>query len=342
VAVLGDQDAAPALGPRARPPVRPPAESEAILTAEDEIRLADAADAADAAPDSDAAGASAGQADLAPDSATASAGLADLPRLTPAQTPVPRSAAIAIAVATGLAFALLSVWVARRGTAVPAVDREIHRWALAQRGPATIAIARAVRWGGTSYVVLPALIVIGAAAAPRGRGLARRLGSGLLPCLVASTGVYAEIWVNHLIDRARPPVADWAGAASGASFPSGHTTAATMFALSCAWTIAGRVRPGWPRGAVWAGAGAYALTVGWSRVWLGVHWPTDVTAGWLFSAAWTAGFIAAITLPAWRPAVAQGPAGDQGPAGEQDPAGEQGPGQSRPRSRSRTGRPSGS
>lgn len=274
----------------------------------------------------------AGQADLAPDSASEAAGLADLPRLTPGPAPAARSAA-AIAVAAGVAFTLLTVWVASRGTAVPAVDQEIHRWVLAHRGPAGIDVARAARWGGTTGVVLPALIVIGAAAAPRGRGLARRLGSGLLPCLVASTGVYAEIWINHVIARARPPRADWAGAAAGASFPSGHTTAATMFALSCAWVLAARARPGWPQRAVWAGAGAYALTVGWSRVWLGVHWPTDVAAGWLLSAAWTAACIAAITLPRSRPAAEP----------RSQPAGVQAArSQSRPRSRSRRGRPSGS
>jgi membrane-associated phospholipid phosphatase len=333
VAPVGDQDAAAARhgGPAARRsgrarqgPARagPPrrgcrhAESEAILTGDEEVRLAD--QPPDAEPGSDAAAENAGQADLAPDSAGEATGLADLPRLTPAHPPVQPAPAAALAVAAGLAFALLTVWVASRGTAVPALDEEIHRWALARRGPGTIAVARAARWGGTTYVVLPALIVIGAAAAPRGRGLARRLGSGLLPCLVASTGVYAEIWINHIIGRARPPVADWAGAAGGPSFPSGHTTAASLFALSCAWVIASRVPPGWPRRGVWAGAAAYALTVGWSRVWLGVHWPTDVTAGWLFGAAWTASCIAAITLPARR--------ADQ----------------RRPRSRSRTGRPSGS
>jgi membrane-associated phospholipid phosphatase len=193
--------------------------------------------------------------------------------------------------------------------------------------------------------------VIGAAAAPRGRGLARRVGSGLLPGLVASTGVYAEIWINHIISRARPPVADWAGAAGGASFPSGHTTAATLVALSCAWALAGRAKPGWPRRAVWAGAAAYAVTVGWSRVWLGVHWPTDVAAGWLFGAAWTAGCIAAITLPAaaaGRRSRAAAPAQDTVPAQDAVPVQDSVPvqdtadGQSRPRSRSRQGRPSGS
>jgi membrane-associated phospholipid phosphatase len=268
-------------------------------------------------PDEAAAAPLAPDSGLAPDSASETAGLADLPRLTPGPSPASRTAAATTAAVAGLAFAGLTVWIASRGTAVPALDEAIHRWALTHRGPASVAVARAVRWGGTSYIVLPALIVVGAASAPRGRGLAQRIGSGLLPALVASTGVYAEIWINHVIDRARPPVADWAGAASGASFPSGHTTAATLFALSAAWVIAARARPGAPRRAIWAGAAAYAVTVGWSRVWLGVHWPTDVTAGWLFSAAWTAGCIAAIALPAARR-------------------------QSRPRTRSRSGRPSGS
>ena len=208
-----------------------------------------------------------------------------------------RATAATVAAAAGLAFAGLAVWIASRGPAVPALDEAVHRWAVTHRDPGSVAVARAIRWGGTTYVVLAALIVIGAASAPRGRGLTQRVGSGLLPALVASTGIYTEIWVNHVISRARPPLAGWAGAASGASFPSGHTTAATLFALSAAWTIAARVRPGGPRRAVWAGAVAYAAAVGWSRVWLGVHWPTDVTAGWLFGTAWTAGCIAAITLP---------------------------------------------
>jgi membrane-associated phospholipid phosphatase len=253
---------------------------------------------------------------LATDSASEASGLPDIPELAPGPAPGSRAAAIAVAAAAGLAFAGLTVWVASRGTSVPALDEAIHRFALAHRGPGSIAVARAVRWGGTTYVVLPALIVVGAASAPRDRGLVQRIGSGLLPTLIASTGVYAEILINHVIDRARPPVADWAGAASGASFPSGHTTAATLVALAAGWAIAARVPPGGPRRAVWAGAAAYALTVGWSRVWLGVHWPTDVTAGWLFGVAWTAGCIAAIALPRLA--------------------------QSRPRSRSRSGRPSGS
>jgi membrane-associated phospholipid phosphatase len=223
-----------------------------------------------------------------------------LPQLAPPQPAVTRATAVSrttaaiVSVAAGLTFALLTIWVARRGSSVPSADEHIHRWVISHRGPGSITIARAVTWGGVTAIVLPALIAVGALAAGPGRDMIRRLGSGLLLSLVAGAGVFTEIRINALAGRARPPMADWAGAAGGPSFPSGHTTAATLFALSCAWALATRVRAGWPRRAICAGAAAYAAAVGWSRVWLGVHWPTDVIGGWLFGVAWLGGSIAVI------------------------------------------------
>jgi undecaprenyl-diphosphatase len=201
---------------------------------------------------------------------------------------------VIILVAAGLAFAALSTWIARRGSEVPWVDEQVHRWALAHRDHVTVAIARAVRWGGISEVVLTALFVVGAATAASGSSAGRRVRSGLLLALIAGTGIYAEIRINQVIERARPPVSDWAGSAAGWSFPSGHTTAGTLLAVSCAWALAARVPPGLPRRGAWAGGAVYAVTMGWSRVWLGVHWPTDVLGGWLFGTAWLVGSVAVI------------------------------------------------
>jgi membrane-associated phospholipid phosphatase len=205
-----------------------------------------------------------------------------------------RTTAWIVAGTAGLAFAVLSVWIAERGSAVPWIDLTIHRWVLTHRGRVTVRIASDLRWAGATEIVLPALVPVGAAAAPAGRGWVRRAASGVLLAAVAGAGVLAEIGVNHVIGRARPPVADWAGAASGASFPSGHATNATLFALACGWAWTSRIRPGWRRRVVWAGAAVYPGLVGWSRVWLGVHWPTDVLGGWLFGLAWMAGAAAVV------------------------------------------------
>jgi membrane-associated phospholipid phosphatase len=204
-----------------------------------------------------------------------------------------------ISASCGLAFAVVATWITRGGHAVPAIDRHIHAWVLAHRGSWNVDIARTARWGGMSEVVLPALLVIGMAAT-KGR-MAARLTSGLALTVIASAGIYVETQVNALIDRGRPPVADWAGAAGGPSFPSGHTTAATLFALCCAWALMARVPAGWARRAMWAAAALYAVVIGWSRIWLGVHWPTDVLGGLLFSVAWVVGIMAALPVRAWPP-----------------------------------------
>ena len=218
--------------------------------------------------------------------------LADAADPIPALPPTARRAEAIAFASCGLAFAALTTWISRPGHAVPAADLRIHAWVLAHRATWDVAIARTVRWGGMSEVVLPALLVVGTVAA-QGR-MAARLKSGAGLTVIAAAGIYVETRINALIDRARPPVADWAGQAGGPSFPSGHTTAATLFALCCAWALMARVQSGWARRAMWAAAALYAAVIGWSRIWLGVHWPTDVLGGLLFSLAWACAIKAAL------------------------------------------------
>jgi membrane-associated phospholipid phosphatase len=81
-----------------------------------------------------------------------------------------------------------------------------------------------------------------------------------------------------VMDRPRPPVADWATMASGMALPSGHTTTSAMVAALFVVAL-GRRRP--PRVRFAAGVTAavlWAIGVGVTRVYLGVHWPTDVVA----------------------------------------------------------------
>ena len=207
-----------------------------------------------------------------------------------ARSPVARYLILGL---SGVACTVLTLWVRNQG-AVPGLDAQLHEWVLAHRGSPDTALARVVTQGGVTNLALPALLVIGALAPPGHRSLRHRFGSGLLLAGLASAGVYLGLVLNASVGRVRPPPIDWAGPAGGPSYPSGHTTVATLFALSCAWAFADRLRSRRSRIALWVAAVGYAAAVGCSRIWLGVHWPTDVIGGWLYATAWFALTTAAI------------------------------------------------
>lgn len=87
-------------------------------------------------------------------------------------------------------------------------------------------------------------------------------------------------------DRARPQFAHGGAELSSLSYPSGHSSGiATLVtvALVLAWPL---LAPGTRRWALPVGVGL-ALLVGLSRMWLGVHYLTDVVGGWSLGEAWS-------------------------------------------------------
>lgn len=99
-------------------------------------------------------------------------------------------------------------------------------------------------------------------------------------------GVLLSTLTKMAIDRPRPDLVPHGSYVSSASFPSGHTMMAAVVYLTLAVMIA-RVRQRWRAKAyVLLCAVLIVLLVGVSRVYLGVHWPTDVLAGWTIGSGW--------------------------------------------------------
>ncbi|WP_229400891.1 phosphatase PAP2 family protein [Micromonospora okii] len=120
-----------------------------------------------------------------------------------------------------------------------------------------------------------------------------------------------------LVGRERPDLLDPVAHAAGYSFPSGHAVNAALAAgvLLVVFLPYARERPA-ARWALWAAAVVLAGLTGVSRVALGVHWTSDVVAGWLLGAATVAATAAAFrtwTIP--RPGSATPPRPAAPPAG---------------------------
>ncbi len=114
----------------------------------------------------------------------------------------------------------------------------------------------------------------------------RQLGSMVYLLAATGGGIVLSSIAKELFDRPRPDLVPHGSIVLTASFPSGHSMMAAVAYLTLGVLIA-RVLPE-RRQKVYVLVIVITLTilVGISRVYLGVHWPTDVAAGWLAGAAW--------------------------------------------------------
>lgn len=135
-------------------------------------------------------------------------------------------------------------------------------------------------------VVLTLLVVIVA-----GFLLMQRLWlTALATALACLTGGLVVDLIKGLVVRARPDLVPHLVDAHGYSFPSGHATSSAVVYLTLA-SLAGQVTPDRAaRRYLLAVAVMLAGAIGCSRVYLGVHWPSDVIAGWSFGTLWALGW----------------------------------------------------
>ena len=112
-----------------------------------------------------------------------------------------------------------------------------------------------------------------------------------LPVVLALAGAggiaLMIVTAKALVNRERPPSPFAVIAADGYSFPSGHATGTAAIALLSAWMLTRWLITSWGgRVVVWTVAIGSAVLIGFSRVYLGVHYVSDVVAGWLLGMTW--------------------------------------------------------
>jgi len=198
---------------------------------------------------------------------------------------------------TGLLLTSLTLAVAVRGGAPFALDAGSHRWALHHRSPALSAVSKVASASGSGISAYCLAAIGGAAAVARRR---RWWLGGPLGVAALLAGQMLRSSLAIVIARPRPPVADWMSDPSGYAFPSGHTTTAALLAAGIGATLYRRARRPASRAAAIAVPCLWALAVGTSRIYLGVHWPTDVAAGWLLAATLACAFLPPLgALLAW-------------------------------------------
>ncbi|MFE4367563.1 phosphatase PAP2 family protein [Streptomyces sp. NPDC056835] len=213
-----------------------------------------------------------------------------------------RTAPLIITALCAAAFALLAVLATGHGGAPFPLDRDALDWSVRHRSsPAGITAARAVTASGTGPYPYLCAVVAGLLAGRDQRHRLLAAAGALVFLLAGQAGRYGLLAAGA---RPRPPMADWLTHASGFAFPSGHTTTSALAAGLLIWGLVRFGRgshaiPGWLRGVLIALLVCWAVAVGLSRIYLGVHWATDVVGGWLYAATWLG--LGASFIPARRP-----------------------------------------
>ncbi len=195
--------------------------------------------------------------------------------------------ALVLMVAAGiLGFVLLADVIADGGA------RRFDGWLLlALRSPGDLADPIGPKWfeemmrditalGGTAVLTLGVLAVTGFLA------LTRKTHAAVTVLVSVVSGMVLSQAIKWAYARPRPELVPHGMETYSASFPSGHSMMAAVVYLTLGALLARHQAQ--PRMKVYVLVVAVFLTVlvGLSRIYLGVHWPTDVLAGWCLGAAW--------------------------------------------------------
>lgn len=187
---------------------------------------------------------------------------------------------VVVALAVGFTEVLDDVL---EGDGIAGFDQPMTRWLATHRDLWLTTALRVVTVAGSPlFLAAVALPISGVA------GWRCRSWRPVVLALVAGVGIPLVLFTAKvLVGRTRPPLPFALIDADGYSFPSGHATGTAASLVIAAWLLTRWLVPWWTgRVAVWAIAIGVTFVVGFSRVYLGVHYVSDVLSGWLLGMAW--------------------------------------------------------
>lgn len=186
-----------------------------------------------------------------------------------------------VAVTVGLGYLVTEVL---PSTAIGKWDAEVPRRLVEHRQQEGVSESKLI----TSLSATPTIIALTALAAVAFRWKFGRWRESLVViyAVIGETSIFLA--TTLLIDRPRPSVPKLDAAPPTSSFPSGHTAAAVCFYGSIAAIILWHTRHRGIQVVAVLVCAAVPLTIAGSRVYRGMHYPTDVAVGMLLGAIWLA------------------------------------------------------
>lgn len=212
-------------------------------------------------------------------------------RLHPGTLGATLAAGFALTFALGVAFAELLDGVLE-GDGLASVDKPVTQFLITHRTAGwTRLFATLTHLGGVA-VLVPLAFLIAALIAGRSRSW-----RPIWLTALALGGVQLLVFgLKYLIGRPRPAAALAVAPAAGFSFPSGHSTSSFVAFTVLAWLAMAVVTRRPARVVLWLLAGLLIVGVGLSRMYLGVHYLTDVLGAWILAATWLSALWTSSTL----------------------------------------------
>lgn len=189
----------------------------------------------------------------------------------------PRSMVVVAGVISAAVVLLLAVLVrlawAPMQASDEAIDTAIHRWAL--QTPVAVDVARQLqRIGDTGTATIAVVVTVVVLL------IARRWWLALSVAVIGAFAPLLTDVIKPIVDRPRPVWIQPFEVIDQPSFPSGHATGGIAVWMVCGIAIASLLRDPALGAVVALPFVLLGVAIGLSRLVLGVHWPSDVVAGW--------------------------------------------------------------